>query len=47
VDKVVIIGESNNAEVWGRSPQPPEENGGGASDAEAIFYSFFQKNAHF
>jgi len=32
--KVVIVGGSNSAEVWGRN-----------SDAEVIFTIFFQKNA--
>jgi len=40
-DNVVIVGDINNTRLWGRSPQPPE-------DAEAIFYSFFQKiHTHF
>jgi len=28
LDKAVIVGESNDAVVWGQSPQPPEANGG-------------------
>jgi len=28
LDKVVIVGGSNNAGVWRRSPQSPEANGG-------------------
>jgi len=27
-DKVIIVGRSNNAGIWGRSPQLPEANGG-------------------
>jgi len=38
IDKVVIAGGSYNAEVWGRSPQPPK-------DTKAIFTAFFIKYA--
>jgi len=40
LDKVVIVGGSNNARVWGRSPQPPKTNGGSET-----FFS--KKNTHF
>jgi len=39
LDKVVIVGESNDAGVWRRSPQPPEAKGG--LEAETIFTKFF------
>jgi len=47
--KFVIVGSSNNAEVWGSSPQSPEANGysgGGAPDAEAISTVFFSIFKH-
>jgi len=45
-DKVVIVGESNNAGVWGRSPQQPEANGGSEADPPTLrrfFTSFYKK----
>jgi len=47
-DKVVIVGESNNAGVWRRSPQPPEDNGGSGakpSTLKRFFTSFFKEYA--
>jgi len=43
-DKVVIVCESNNAGVWGRSPQPPEANGG---SLRRFFISFSKKISTF
>jgi len=45
LDKVVIVGRSNNAGVWGRNPQPPEANGGSGAEPSMLrrFLQFFQK----
>jgi len=46
-DKVVTVSLSNNARVWGLSPQLPEANGGSEADppTPGYFNSFFQKYA--
>jgi len=48
--KTTAVGESNDAGVWGRSPQPPEVNKGSGAEPPTLrlrrFYSFsFQKYA--
>jgi len=52
LDKVVIVGGSNNSGVWGRSPQPLDANGGSGADPLTLrrfleFFFFFRKNTHF
>jgi len=34
--KATAVGKSNNARVWGRSPQPPEANGGSGADPSTL-----------
>jgi len=44
-DKVAIVGGSNNAGVWGRSPQPPEANRGSGTEPLTLkrFFTSFSK----
>jgi len=44
-DKLVIVGESNNAGIWGWSPQPPEVNGGSGAESPMLrrFLTIFSK----
>jgi len=49
LDKSISVSGSNNAGVWGRSPQPLEAKGGSGAEppgAAAILQSFL-KNTHF
>jgi len=41
-----VIGDGKNTEVRGRSPQPPEANGGLGRESPTLqqFFHFFQKN---
>jgi len=43
--KAAAVGESNNAGIWGRSPQLPEANGGLGVKLLTLrrFYRFFPK----
>jgi len=43
--RVVIAGGNNNAGGWGRSPQPPEANGGSEAESPTLkrFLQFFPK----
>jgi len=45
LDKLVIACGSNNAGAWGRSPQPPEANGGSRAEPPMLrrFLHFFSK----
>jgi len=44
-EKITVTGDrSNNSGVWGRSPQPPEANGG-LGAAAAIFQNFSKNKA--
>jgi len=47
-DKVVIVGGSNNAKVWGRSPQPPKAKGfrRRSPRRKGDFLYLFPKNTH-
>jgi len=45
--KTTAVGESNNAEVLGRSPQPPEVNGGSRAEPPTLFTAYLFKNTHF
>jgi len=48
--KITVTGDgSNNSRVWGRSPQPPETNGGLGAEPPTLrrFFSFFKKIKQF
>jgi len=50
LDKVVMVGRSYNAGVWGQNRQPPEAYGGSRAELPTLgrfFTVFFQKNTHF
>jgi len=49
LDKVVIIGGSNNVGFWGRISQPPEVNGGSGAESPTLrrFLQFFHKKYAF
>jgi len=45
-----MVGESNDAEVWGRSSQPPDANGGSGPESlmlRQFFTVFSKKYTHF
>jgi len=43
--KAVIAGGSNNSGIWGRSPQPPEANGGSGAELRRFLQFLSQKYA--
>jgi len=49
LDKIVIVGGSNNPGVWRRSSQPPEANGGSGAKSPTLrrFLVFFPKKYAF
>jgi len=48
LDRVAIVGGSNITVVWGRSPQPPEANGGlGAELFLSILWSKYLLKTRF
>jgi len=49
LDKAVIVGESNDEGVWGRSPHPPETNVGLGAEPPTLkrFLQYFFKNYAF
>jgi len=46
--KVVIVGESSNAGIWGRIPQSPEANKSSRAELPTLrrLTQFFPKNSH-